>query len=141
MPLTLYSTVLLDFQLVDGEGIIIGRAARVKHLPMIKGLVLSKFGLGDSIQETRAKEALAALEYYNNERFDRFMEIREISVGMPEILSIVLQSGTELRIPRNKIEEALSHGIAYLRKEESEGRRYRRLDLVPSITRPIGEPM
>lgn len=129
------------FQLVDADGIIIGRAARVKHLPMIKGLVLSKKGLGDSIADTRAREALAALEYYNDERLDRFMEIREISVGMPDFLSVVLKSGTELRIPRNNINEALSNGVAYLRKEESEGNRYRRLDLVPSTTRPIGTPL
>ena len=129
------------FQLVDGEGIIIGRAAQVRHLPMIKGLVLNKKGLGDSIYETRAREALEALTYYNEQRFDRFMEIREISVGMPDFLSVVLKSGCELRIPRNNIQLGLSNGVAYLRKEEADGNYYRRLDLVPSVDRPIGVPL
>ncbi|MFT5124166.1 MAG: cell division septal protein FtsQ [Kiritimatiellia bacterium] len=123
--------------LLDVDGVIIGKTFDAKHLPFIVGVITRDKGLGDSIGDSRAGDALEALSIYLEQRLDRYMDIRSIGVGHPDYLDVRLQTGTRIKLPRDQMKAGLDHAVASLEKAREVGRVVALIDLLPSVDNPI----
>lgn len=131
--------------LVSADGLLIQKSGRSKNLPFLKGVGFN-LGLGDSVWEGPAQEALEYLEILMNMPGHKreLLAVREISVGHPDYLDWRLSNGYQLLMPRNgdfveKLEEA-SRAI-HREETQSGGPRNRVFDLTLDAPHLIGAPL
>ncbi|GEM_PF-1082918 len=131
--------------LVSADGLLIQKSGRSKELPFIRGVGYN-LGLGDSVWDGPAKEALEYLEILNDFPAHKrdLLHVWEISVGHDDFLDWRLRNGYRLKMPRDgdfvkKLEEA----TRTIHREETlpGGPQNREFDLTLDAPHLIGAPL
>lgn len=128
--------------LVSEDGILIRRSPKSKHLPFLKGVGFN-LGLGDSIAEGPATEALAYLELLRDMPAAKreLLDLHEISLGHPEYLDWRLRNGYQLLMPREgDFVKVLERASRLIHQNEQEQLGTQVLDLRPDAALAIGSP-
>ena len=118
-------------KVVDLEGVLIRKSYKAGHLPLIKGINSTSYPLGSSIEESRAGDALEAIEFSQDKKFNSLLKLESIAVGHPEYLDVKLTTGERLMVPRNAIASKLRQAAVAIQVAEDHGKKIGRLDLTP----------
>ena len=125
--------------LVDDEGILLNKSFQAKHLPFLLGVTRPHIAKGESIFETRAKDALHALSFIRERKLlSDEMEVLRVSVGNADYLDLRLADGKRLLLSRNNIPNQLFEAAYMLQHDREHHLNRVTFDLRPEGMNAIG---